>query len=92
MDLTDDTRKRIAYSEVEGIKLRYTITQETNKPAEIVNIDILKNELRIGSGSVERNGKFFISLDKGDITSSTTQIALTSQMITDGHSFFNDNE
>lgn len=90
MDLTNDTRNRSGYAEVGGVKLNYTIVQETGKPVESVRADILKNELRIGTVKIESNGRMYISFDKEGITNSTDQIAIISQAITDAAQVFNE--
>ena len=90
MELTNDTRNRSGYAEVSGVKLNYTVVQETGKPAESVRADILKNELRIGTVKIEKDGRMYISLDKAGITEPLDQIAIISQAINDSAQVFNE--
>lgn len=90
MELTNDTRNRSGYAEVSCVKLNYTIVQETGKLAESVRADILKNDLRIGTVKIEKDGRMYISLDKAGITEPLDQIAIISQAINDSAQVFNE--
>ena len=90
MELTNDTINRSGYSEVSGVQLNYTIVQETGKPVESVRADVLKNDLRIGTVKIEKDGRMYISLDKAGITEPLDQIAIISQAINDSAQVFNE--
>lgn len=90
MELTNDTRNQSGYAEVSGVKLNYTIVQETGKPVESVRADVLKNDLRIGTVKIEKDGRMYISLDKAGITEPLDQIAIISQAINDSAQVFNE--
>lgn len=92
MNLTNDTRNREGFAEVAGVKLRYTIIQETGEQVKNVRADILKNDMRIGSVSVERDGRMYISFDKEGVTSVEDQVAIVTQALQDAAQVFNEQE
>ncbi|WP_293738959.1 hypothetical protein [uncultured Parabacteroides sp.] len=92
MNLTNDTRNREGVAEVAGVKLRYTISQYTGEQVKNVRADILKNDIRIGTVSVERDGRLYISFDKEGITSVEDQVSIVTQVLQDSAQVFNEQE
>lgn len=91
MELLNDTRNRSGYAKVAGVDLRYNISQKTGGQVSNVSADVLKNEIKFGGITIERDGRMYISFDKtGIVTAAADQIAIISQAINDAAEVFNE--
>lgn len=91
MEVLNDTRNRTGYVDVAGLRLRYVISQATGEQVSSVRADILKGEQKIGGISIERDGRMYISIDKGNvIKTSADRIAIVTQTFNDAEQLFNE--
>ena len=64
MEITSDTRTINGYSEVVGIKIQYSASVKTDERIDRITGSFIKDGVRVGSLAYERNGQFFMSVDK----------------------------
>lgn len=90
MEITSDTRTINGYSEVAGIKIQYSASVKTDEQIDRITGSFIKDGVRVGSLAYERNGQFFMSVDKpGVITSKEDAVAIATQFFNDTYEMLN---
>lgn len=83
MEITSDTRTINGYSDVAGIKIQYS-------GIDRITGSFIKDGVRVGSLAYERNGQFFMSVDKpGVIASKEEAVAVATQFFNDTYEMLN---
>ena len=90
MEITSDTRTINGYSDVAGIKIQYSASVKTDERIDRITGSFQRGGERVGSLSIERDGKFFLAVDKpGMITSMEDGVAIVTRFFSDTYGIFN---
>ena len=90
MEITSDTRTINGYSEVAGIKIQYSASVKTDERIDRIIGSFIQDGVRVGSLTYERNGQFFMSVDKpGVITSKEEAVAVATKFFNDTYEMLN---
>lgn len=89
MEITSDKRIINGYSEVGGIKIEYSISAKTSDRIDRITGSFVKDGVRVGNLSIERNGVLFMSIDKpGVVLSGEEGIAIAARFMQDAFGVF----
>ena len=90
MNVLDDTRSRIASNDVGNVHIDYSITQITGEPATKVRGDIVLAKKTIGTITVERDGRLYVSFDYANDIPVATKKQDLETVLTDADGVFNE--
>lgn len=91
MKKTTDVRNQSGFSEVAGLKIAYYWSSGGNEDPSSVRADFLKDELKVGTAYLKKDGTFYFSMDKPAVVDVSGQVSLTSQFLRDANEVLNPN-
>lgn len=92
MKVKVDVRNRTGYNDVEDIHVSYEINQTTGSPVSSIRANIERDDKRVGTVTVERDGRLYISLDYANDISFDTKREVLTTILTDVEKVFNEPE
>lgn len=92
MKVKNDVRNRNGYNDVAGVHIIYDITQRMNEPVTSIRGTMTVDDERIGTLSMEKDGRMYVSIDKENKLSFAERREVVSTIITDMEGVFSEDE
>lgn len=92
MKVKNDVRSRDGYNDVAGVHIIYEINQKMNEPVTSVRGIMTVNDERIGTLSMEKDGRMYVSIDKENNLSFAERSEVIATIITDMEGVFIEDE
>ena len=89
MDYVEDTRSRVAYAEVNGVKLKYMVQNKTGESPDLVRVDIRQNDVYKGGMQIKSDGSMYTSFDVTGIDDATKS-QIVAKALADAAEIFNE--
>ncbi|MCL3853575.1 hypothetical protein M1P97_20025 [Parabacteroides sp. GYB001] len=90
MKVKVDVRSRTGYNDVGDVHIGYEINQTTGNPVSSIRANIERSDKRIGTVTVERDGRMYISFDYANDISFETKRQVLTTVLTDAENVFNE--
>lgn len=92
MKVKVDVRTRTGYNDVGDVHIGYEINQTTGNPVSSIRANIELSDKRIGTVTIERDGRIYISFDYANDISSDVKRQVLTTVLTDADNVFNEPE
>ena len=90
MKVKIDVRNRTGYNDVSDVHIGYEINQTTGNPVTSIRANIERDDKRIGTVTVERDGRLYISFDYANDISFDIKRQVLNTVLTDIENVFNE--